>query len=284
MNPVSYFLKSITGRTPTGIIAIATMKEAIRQPVFFLLLILVMVVILVLTFVPYFTLGEDVKVLKDDGMALIQLAGLLLAIWTSSTTIADEIEGKTAITLLSKPINRRQFVLGKYFGILMAVVLFIMPIVLWFLWWLYYKVFYDGKESSATDITSAMAIASAVQVLPGIALIFMEIAVMAALSVAISTRLPMQVNMVTCLAIFVIGHLTPNLVHAGVFKLELVQFMARLIATVLPALEVFNIQPAIATGQEVPLIYLVWAAVYSVAYSAIGILLAFIMFEDRDLA
>jgi ABC-type transport system involved in multi-copper enzyme maturation permease subunit len=149
---------------------------------------------------------------------------------------------------------------------------------------LYYKVFYDGKESSLTDITSAMAIRSALQVLPGMALIFMEIAVMAAISVAISTRLPMQVNMVTCLAIFVIGHLTPNLVYAGVFKLELVQFMARLIATVLPALEVFNIQPAIATGQEVPWMYLVWAAVYSLAYIAIGILLAFIMFEDRDLA
>ncbi|HVW02576.1 MAG TPA: ABC transporter permease, partial [Planctomycetaceae bacterium] len=84
--------------------------------------------------------------------------------------------------------------------------------------------------------------------------------------------------------IFVIGHLTPSLVAAGVFKLELVEFMARLMATVLPALDVFNIQAAVATGKMVPAEYLGLSALYCVAYSAAGILAAFLLFEDRDLA
>jgi len=59
--------------------------------------------------------------LMDCGLATILICGLLLAVWTSSTSIAEEIEGKTAMTLLSKPINRRQFIVGKYVGIMSAV-------------------------------------------------------------------------------------------------------------------------------------------------------------------
>ena len=68
------------------------------------------------TFLPFFSLGEDIKMLKDCGLATILISGLLLAVWTASTSIANEIEGKTAMTLLSKPINRRQFIVGKYIG------------------------------------------------------------------------------------------------------------------------------------------------------------------------
>jgi hypothetical protein len=74
------------------------------------------------------------------------------------------------------------------------------------------------------------------------------------------------------------------LVQAGVLKLELVQFMGRLIATGLPNLEHFNTQAAIATGTMVPPTYLAYAFLYCATFSAAAILLAFILFEDRDLA
>ena len=277
-------LYPVVGRSPTGIIMAATTKESVRQPVFILLLCLVLAFNLVNTFVPFFTLGNDAKMLKDCGLATILISGLLLAAWTASTSIAEEIEGKTAMTLLSKPINRRQFVLGKYLGILLGVLLLFIPVVVGFLDCVYYKEFYDARETGNVDVTHMDAMNSVLQILPGVVLIFLEIAVMTAVSVAISTRLPMVVNLVSCLAIFVVGHLTPSLVYAGVFKMELVQFMARLIATVLPALDVYNVQAAIATGAVVPGAYLAWALGYCVAYSSIAILLAFILFEDRDLA
>jgi hypothetical protein len=112
----------------------------------------------------------------------------------------------------------------------------------------------------------------------------LEIAVMSAISVAISTRAPMVVNMVTCLAIFVVGHLTPSLVRTNLGRLELVTFMARVISAILPAVENFNVEAAIVTGSVVPAAYLGSVAIYSAAYIAAAILLAFILFEDRDLA
>lgn len=270
--------------SPSRTIARATTTEAVRQPVFILMIVLGLVINLLNAYIPFFTLGEDVKMLKDCGLATLLISGLILAVWTASTSIADEIEGKTAMTLLSKPINRRQFILGKYIGILQAVLLMYLPTVLWFLFCIFAKVPYDGKEGGKTDITWMECWQTMVQTIPGIVLIIFEVAVMTAVSVAISTRLPMVVNMVSCLAIFVIGHLTPALVDSGSLKMELVEFMARMFAAALPALEVFNIQAAIATGAEVPSIYLLSALLYTVCYAGMAILLAFILFEDRDLA
>lgn len=270
--------------TKAGIIARATTKEAVRQPIFLLCMAIAIVILLVNFVVPFFTLGEDVKMVKDCGLATILITGLLISVWTASTSVAEEIEGKTAMTLLSKPINRRQFVLGKYMGILQAVLWYMLPVVTAFLLLIYFKVGYDAKESSKEIPKHAERIVEVYQVLPGIALLIMEIAVMTAVSVAISTRLPMVVNLTSCFAVFVVGHLTGLLVQGGVLKLEFVQFMARLIATVLPSLDLFNISAAVATGATVPPDYLGYSALYCASYCLAAILMAFILFEDRDLA
>ena len=66
--------------------------------------------------------------------------------------------------------------------------------------------------------------------------------------------------------------------------LDFDSFMALAIATVLPALELFNISAAVATDSVVPPTYLGTAAIYCAAYCTAAILFAFILFEDRDLA
>ena len=285
--------------TRAGIIARATTKEAIRQPIFFMLLAIATLSLIANAFVPFFTFGEDVKMLKDCGLATILICGMLLAVWTASSSISDEIEGKTAMTLLSKPINRRQFVLGKFMGIVQAVMWMMAPLVVVFLFLIYMKVGYDAKEVGkqlpdwflwrevgGTKIPTLYGerLAAVLQILPGLLLIFMEICVLASVSVAISTRLPMIVNIVSCFAIFVVGHLTPTLVQQNFQELEFVSFMARLISTMLPSLDLFNMQAAVATGIIVPPEYLHFSVLYCAAYCTAAILLAFILFEDRDLA
>jgi hypothetical protein len=270
--------------TKAGIIARATTKEAVRQPVFLLCMALAAVILVINSVLPFYSLGEDIKMLKDCSLATILISGMLIAVWTASTSVADEIEGKTAMTLLSKPINRRQFVLGKYLGIIQAILWYMLPLVLLFLVLVYWKVPYDAKEGSKEVPEHAERIAEVYQVLPGLVLLFMEIAVMAAISVAISTRLPMIVNLSCCFSIFVVGHLAGVLVHAGERRLEFVSFMAKVIATALPGLEIFNISAAVATGTVAPPIYLGYSAIYCTCYCTATILFAFILFEDRDLA
>jgi ABC-type transport system involved in multi-copper enzyme maturation permease subunit len=269
--------------TRAGVIARATTKEAIRQPLFPLLIALSLLVLVTNTFVPFFSFGEDYRMLIDCGLATILISGLLLAVWTSSTSIADEIEGKTAMTLLSKPINRRQFVLGKFVGIMVAVFWLLLPLMICFLALVYYKVGYDSRESASPDPETSFKLTIMLNTIPGLILSFFEICLLAAVSVAISTRVPMVVNMVTCFTIFVIGHVTSVMVEQGARHLEQVQFIGKLIATFLPNLELFKTEAA-STGTFVPPPYLGYAALYCAAFSVAAIFLAFILFEDRDLA
>ncbi len=298
-----FLLFAINWFTKTGVLARATCKESIRQPMFFSMMGVSILIMLVNTWVPFFSMGEDTKMFLDCGLATILICSILLAIWTSSMSIADEIEGKTAMTLLSKPLTRRQFIVGKYLGLLQGIVIFMLPLIVVFCFLTYYKVGYDMKEAGKPALDAFVwldmsggtkqylwfeptRLATVLQILPGLLLIFLEVAVLASISVVVSTRLPMVVNFSIMFAVFVIGHLTPVLVQSSVQhkELEFVSFVARLFATVLPQLDAFNMSAYIVTGSVVPPVYLGLTALYGIAYCTAAILLAFILFEDRDLA
>jgi ABC-type transport system involved in multi-copper enzyme maturation permease subunit len=268
-------------------IALATAKEAIRQPAFFVIAFIAGASLVCSIFVSYFTFGEDIKMYKDTGLTTISFACLLLALLTASSTVAEEIEGKTAITLLSKPINRRQFIVGKFLGIELGVLALYLVLGALFATGVWYKYAYDLRESAGGVAESAKRWGQVYQVMPGLALGFFEVTVLAAISVAISTRLPMLVNLVVCISIFFLGHLSPVLVEAtsqGTVH-ELVSFMAKLFAWVLPSLEFFNAGPSISTGTMIPWVgYVIPALVYCMLYSGAALLFAFLLFEDRDLA
>jgi heme/copper-type cytochrome/quinol oxidase subunit 2 len=265
-------------------IAAATAKEASSQPLFLLFAICGAVALVIYIYIPYNTFGEDVKMLKDSGLATIMVLSILFAVWTASVSVADEIEGKTALTLLSKPISRRDFVLGKYFGILWATLLLFVILGVILLGCVSYKVVYDARESSNPTPDWQLCHTEMMSTTPGLVLAFLETAVLAAISVAISTRLPMLPNLLICGAVYVLGHLTPLVVQSSVGQNEFVKFFGQLLARVLPMLDHLNIQAAIAGGQSVPLEYLGLVTLYSVIYITMAMLVALLLFEDRDLA
>lgn len=275
-------MKSIT-------IALATAKEAIRQPAFFVMAAFAGGLLLVTIWVSYFTFGEDIKMYKDTGLTTISFFCMLLALLTASSTVADEIEGKTAITLLSKPINRRQFIIGKFLGIELGVLTLYIFLGALFSAGVFYKYEYDLREAAGGIAERAKQWEQVRQILPGLVLGFFEVTVLTSISVAISTRLPMLANLVVCILIFFLGHLSPVLVEAANAPNaqinELVGFMARLFAWALPSLEFFNAGPSISTGAVIPWTgYVLPAFGYCVMYSGAALLFAFLLFEDRDLA
>jgi ABC-type transport system involved in multi-copper enzyme maturation permease subunit len=267
-------------------VALSTAKSEMAQPLFLIFVVMGVVVLWLFIYIPYYTLGEDIKMLKNTGLTLIMVLCIIQAIWGASNSIADEIEGRTALTVLSKPLSRWQFILGKYSGIMWTTAVLFLILSIVFLICISYKPVYDSKEGAEVDIVWQMSHYEVVQTIPGLALAFMETAVLAAVSVAISTRLPMMANFIICFSIYVLGHLTPLMVQSAVVNeaFEPVVFIGRLIATIFPVLENLNIQAAVAGGREVPLEYLGWAFLYSLLYGVIAMLLALTLFEDRDLA
>ena len=268
----------------TGAIALATAKSEMAQPLFAILLGLGAFALGVFLFIPYHTFGEDIKVLKDSGLTLIMVFAIFHAIWAASNSVAEEIEGRTALTVLSKPIGRREFILGKFFGISWSTAVLFVLLGVWLLVIVAYKPIYDARESANTSPTWQECHLEMVRTVPGLFLAYLETLVFAALGVAISTRLPMLANIMICFAIYAFGHLTPLLVQGSTGQLENVAFVARFIATILPVLDHFNSQAAVAAGVGVSYSYLLMATLYCALYCTIAMLLALVLFEDRDVA
>jgi ABC-type transport system involved in multi-copper enzyme maturation permease subunit len=264
-------------------IALATTKSELAQPLFWILLALGSFFLVLFVFLPYNTFGEDIKMMKDSSLTLVMILGIIQGVWAASNSVADEIEGRTALTVLSKPVGRQQFILGKIAGILWTVALMftLLGIVLAVL--VAYKPVYDAREMGSEVPDWTLVYTELARTIPGLVLGFLEATVLVCLSVAISTRLPMLANFAICFSIYVLGHLTALIVLSSV-QFAPVMFVAQFIATILPVLDYFNIQAAVAAGREVPLHYLAWSFVYCVLYSSIALLLALILFEDRDLA
>ena len=112
----------------------------------------------------------------------------------------------------------------------------------------------------------------------------LEVLIFVAISVAISTRFRILANFLICFSVYVLGHLTPLLVQSSLAEFEPVVVFGNLIAIVFPVLNHFDIQAAINTNSVVPYSYMGWSIIYTFLYGAMAMLLALVLFEDRDLA
>ena len=265
-------------------IAYSTFKSEISQPLFMVILLIGVVFVVVSIYVPYNTFGEDIKMYKDSGLTLIRVLAIFMAIWAASKSVAEEIDGRTALTVLSKPVGRRQFILGKFSGIGLAISLLFIVLGLWFVIWTAYKPIYDGVETSKGTIEWEICFQEATRIIPALFLAFMEVLIFVAISVAISTRFGILANFLICFSVYVLGHLTPLIVQSSAGEFEIVQTFGYLIAIIFPVLNHFDVQAAINTNRDVPMIYLGWSIIYCLLYGTITMLLALVLFEDRDLA
>ena len=265
-------------------LALSTAKNEMAQMLYLLLLILGIVGVVIFSIYPFNTLGDDIRMFKDSGVTLIMVMGMIQAVWSAGTTVSDEIEGRTALTVLSKPVSRRSFILGKYAGIMMSVAVLFAIISAFFLVLMAYKPIYDARETTRADTTWQQGLEEIVTTMPVLGLYFMETMVIAAIAVALATRLPLLANFITCFVIYVIGNLTSPLVASAQGNNELVGFVGKLIAVIVPNLNVFNVQSAVDAGNPIPPIYLAGAFNYLVCFGIAIWMLAMLLFEDRDLA
>jgi ABC-type transport system involved in multi-copper enzyme maturation permease subunit len=303
-----------------GAVALAAFREGLRQPWYWLLVLTFFILLWVSCFIPYFTFGEEVKMVKELGYDMIMLPALVFGVLASGMSVSEEIEGRTAITLMSKPLSRRQFLLGKFAGILLAAM-----VMTWILGWSFDGVkWFKGWYEADVDVETVQPptwvgpfsqraapwgdlavnfqygvglwFGDAIDTLPGLVLGFCQVMVLLALGVALATRLPMIVTLVACFVLFMVGHLAPVLVQIAEHMraagpsatVDLVYFMAQLFNALLPALEFFNLGPIIARDvTPEPLEYTLYVGsvvLYAVLYTAIVLLGGLVLFEDRDLA
>ncbi len=105
--------------------------ESVRQPIYFILIVIVGKLLFLSTWTTAFTMGysasgevsADNKLLLDVGVATVFVGGMLLAAFIATAVVSREIEDKTVLTVISKPISRTAIVLGKYLGVAGAMII-----------------------------------------------------------------------------------------------------------------------------------------------------------------
>jgi ABC-2 type transport system permease protein len=100
-----------------------TFFETIRQPIFGVILLTTAGLLVLNVSLAAFTLDDDNKLLLDLGLSTLLLSGLFLSAFSATGVLSREIENKTVLTVVSKPISRPVFFLGKYAGLLTALLL-----------------------------------------------------------------------------------------------------------------------------------------------------------------
>jgi ABC-type transport system involved in multi-copper enzyme maturation permease subunit len=305
-----------------GAVALAAFREGVRQPLFWVLVILTPLLLFFSLYIPYFTFGEEYKMYQELGYDMVMLVTVIFSALAASTSISDEIEGRTAVTLMSKPVSRREFLLGKYVGLLLAALAMTLLLGWFFDWFLLVKRWYEnvgplaqGEVAPAEPVTAILNmlapsgemanayrgfllwVSDALETLPGLVLGFCKVMVLLAIAVSLATRVPMVVNLVTCLVIYILGHLMPVLVQIGRHRNildpsspvgQMLYFMAQLFEVLLPGMEFFGVGTMLATDTSVAspayLMYVGSVVLYGLVYTAIVLLFGLILFEDRDLA
>lgn len=295
-----------------GAVAFAAFVEGVKQPLFWVLIAFGLAALLISPLVPYFTFGEDLVMVKDLGFDTMMLAAALFGTIAASQSISEEIEGRTAITVMSKPVSRRQFLLGKFLGILLASLL-LFALLSWVFegvllgkaWldrldpkpvpvWLTSSLSWANLSDQTTDLLRGIGlwVDNTLDVLPGLVMTFSEVTVLVAVAVALATRATMVVNLVTVVAIYFLANVTPVLVSIGHDAkvnspgpvAELLSFTAGLFDMLLPDLDAFRIGPALVTDAALPAPYILSVTFYGVLYTLIVLLFGLILFEDKDLA
>ncbi len=272
------------GAPRVSAVALSTAKSEMAQPLYLLLLLLGLFGVTLFAIMPFNTLGEDIRLMKDSGVTLIMVLGMLQAVWSAGTSVSDEIEGRTALTVLSKPLSRRSFLIGKYIGIMFSVLVLFVIISAVFMVWMSYKPIYDSRETTRVVPEWQVGHEEIITTIPALVLYFMETMVIGGIAVALATRLPLLANFVVCFVIYVIGNLTAPLVRSTNGENELVGFVGKLIAVVVPNLNAFNVQSAVDAGNQIPPIYLAGAFNYLFCFAVMILMVAMLMFEERDLA
>ncbi|MCC6906520.1 MAG: ABC transporter permease [Phycisphaerales bacterium] len=98
-----------------------TFLESIRQPIYLVMLGIGLIALLITPGLSTFTLSDDNLFMVDMGLATIFLCGLIIAAFVATSVVTREIENKTVLALVSKPVGRPVFVLGKYVGVASAI-------------------------------------------------------------------------------------------------------------------------------------------------------------------
>ncbi len=255
-------------------IAVNTFREAVRDKILYLLVVFGILLIVVSRAIGWISYGGEHKIMTDLGLFAIWLFVALISIFIGTQMIYKEIDKRTLYTILSKPIDRWEFVIGKYLGLLLTTAMILALLSSVFLAYLYLM---------GAPLTGA--------IFQALLLTLLEMVVVTALAIFFSSASTPVLSAVFTFMLFGMGQLTKWIVDLGAQvqgQAPWAKLLLKLFYYLMPNLHNFNVrQEAVqaagrgegwAVGAEQTFSIMV----YAFSYAAAVLLAAVLVFRRRN--
>ncbi len=254
-------------------------RESVRDKVLYNLVVFAIVLIGASYLIGQLTAGQDVKIIKDLGLSATSIFGLFIAVFIGIGLVSKEVERRSIYSLLSKPIDRYQLVIGKYVGLVttlavnIAVMAAALYVVLAYMSW--------GVSPDVQRVWGAPGLDPAM--LKAIGMIFVELMLVTAVALFFSTFSTPILSAAFTFGFYIVGHFSGDLRNfQDVVGAPTAAALARGLYWVLPNLAQFDIRSDVVHGQPVPIGYLAVTVGYAAVYIAILLVLSSFIFSRRD--
>jgi ABC-type transport system involved in multi-copper enzyme maturation permease subunit len=262
-----------------ALVAGAVFKESVRDRVPYSMVAFAVLLIAASFLISQLTAGQDIKIIKDLGLAAISWFGLVIAVFIGIGLVSKEVERRSVFALLAKPLTRGQFILGKYLGLVLTLVVNLSVMAVAF----YAVLFYFDSVTTDYLKTAWPAPALDPRLMLAIGLTIAELAIVTALALFFSTFSSPLLSAMLTLGLWVAGHFSGDLRNfEAVIDAPPVVALARGLYYVLPNLAPFNIRAEVAHGVEVSGTTIALTLAYAVVYIGILLTAAMAIFQRRD--
>jgi ABC-type transport system involved in multi-copper enzyme maturation permease subunit len=239
-------------------ISLNTFRETLREKLLYNLLIFALLMIGSSILLSRLTLGDANRLILDLGLASITL-------FVGIGLVSKEIDKKTIYTIVSKPVPRYEFLLGKYLGLCITLLVNMVIMV-----------------AGLLVVLHVMDVPIELVLFKSLLLIFMELLVITAVALLFSTFTSSTLSAIFSLAIYVIGHLSADLKTFGA-KLDAVsRSIVNAIYYLMPNLERFNLKAHVIHRLDVGMADMALIICYGLAYTALLLMTAAVIFQRRD--
>lgn len=262
-----------------GHVAVNEFRESVRDKVLYSLVVFAVLLIASSYLLGQLTAGQDIKIVKDLGLASISLFGLLIAVFIGVGLVWKEVEKRSIYSLLSKPITRHQFVLGKYCGLALTLLVNVTVMTAAF----YAVLAYMGWRIDPAVRAAWLAPAADPALLKAVVLIAAELMLVTAIALFFSTFSSPFLSAMLTLGLWVIGHFNADLrSFEGVVESPLAARLARVLYYVLPDFAAFDVKAQVVHALPVASRDVAFTLLYGVTYLALVLVGATLIFSRRD--
>ncbi len=260
-------------------VAVNVFRESVRDKVLYNLVFFAVLLIATSYLLGQLTAGQEVKIIKDLGLSATAVFGLFIAVFIGIGLVSKEVERRSIDSLLSKPIRRYEFIVGKYSGLVLtllvnvAVMTIAQYVVLGYMSWTETEEFTRSWEAPATDPVLMKAIF----------LIFVQLMLVTAIALFFSSFSSPMLSAVLTFGLYIVGHFNADLKNfENVVNSKTAAYVARALYYLLPNLSPFDVKADVVHAQPVSAAYLALTTAYGVVYIGALLLATMFVFARRD--